>query len=73
VVELNGYTHGFEDQFDYDRRRQAWLESQGYRVLTFSADKPEDDYLDGVWDTIQLALEETPGTPPPALRATSPV
>jgi len=73
VVELNGYTHGFEDQFEHDQRRRSWLESHGYRVLTFSADKPGDDYLDGVWDTIQLALEETPRVPPPALRATSPL
>jgi very-short-patch-repair endonuclease len=72
VVELNGYTHGFEDQFERDRRRRSWLESHGYKVLTFSADQPGDDYLDGVWDAIQLALEATPGVPPPALRATSP-
>ena len=72
VVELDGASHDFEDQADDDDRRQAWLESKGYRVLRFSAYYPEDDYLDGVWDTIQLALEQTASSPPPALRATSP-
>ena len=79
VVELDGYSHGFDDQADRDERRQRWLESKGFRVLRFSAAYPEDDYLDGVWETIQLALEQTPGSslgsscPPPALRATSPL
>ena len=73
VVELDGASHDFEDQADDDDRRQAWLESKGYRVLRFSAYYPEDDYLDGVWDTIQLALEQTASSPPPALRATSPL
>jgi very-short-patch-repair endonuclease len=73
VIELNGSTHWFEDQFDRDQRRKRWLQSQGYRVLTFAAESPEQDYLDGVWDTIQLALERVPVAPPPALRATSPL
>jgi hypothetical protein len=33
-----------------------------------SAYYPEDDYLDGVWDTIQLALEQVPN-PHPSHRA----
>src|SRR6266850_61571 len=41
VVELNGDSHNNEAQFDRDNRRQAWLESQGYRVLRFSALYPE--------------------------------
>jgi very-short-patch-repair endonuclease len=70
VIELNGSPHQFEEQFDYDQRRKRWLESQGYEVLTFSAYYPELDYLEGVWDAIELALS-TRGSPP-ALRATSP-
>ncbi len=42
----------------------ARLKSKGYRVLRLSADYPEDDYLDGVWETIPLALEQTPGVSP---------
>ena len=73
IVELDGSTHDFEDKLEDDRRRQAWLESKGYRVLRFSAENPADDYLDGVWDSIQLALDQVPSSPPPALRATSPL
>jgi very-short-patch-repair endonuclease len=72
VVELDGASHGFEDQYEYDLRRQSWLESHGYTVLRFSAENPEGDYLEGVWETIQLALEQAASMPPPALRATSP-
>jgi very-short-patch-repair endonuclease len=31
VIELDGSTHD-EKKFDYDQRRQAWLESEGYKV-----------------------------------------
>jgi len=31
VVELDGMSH--EDKFEYDRRRQEWLEQEGYRVI----------------------------------------
>ncbi len=73
VIELNGSTHQFEEQFDYDQRRKRWLESQGYTVLTFAAYYPEQDYLEGVWDAIEYELSNVPipGSPP-ALRATSP-
>ena len=68
VVELNGASHQTEEQFDHDERRRRWLESRGFKVLTFSAYYPADDYLDGVWDTIQLALEQVPN-PRPSHRA----
>jgi very-short-patch-repair endonuclease len=67
-VELDGASHNSEDQDAEDEWRQAWLESQGYRVLRFSGDYP--DHLEGVWDTIRVALEEV--RPSVALRATSP-
>jgi very-short-patch-repair endonuclease len=70
VVELDGSSHGLDGRFEEDQRRQAWFESHGYRVLRFSADYPEQDYLEGVWATIQLALDEVPAHI--ALRATSP-
>jgi hypothetical protein len=42
-------------------------------VLTFAAEYPEQDYLDGVWDTIDRELSNMPTQgAPPALRATSP-
>jgi very-short-patch-repair endonuclease len=65
VIELDGSSHD-EVRFEYDRRRTAWLESQGYKVLTFSADYPDQDLLDGVVETIWLELEHiTHGGPLP--------
>jgi very-short-patch-repair endonuclease len=64
VIELNGESHGHEVQFDYDQRRKAWLESRRYKVLTFSALYPEMDYLEGVWDTIDLELSRIPTRAP---------
>jgi adenine-specific DNA-methyltransferase len=66
VIELNGSSHIHERQSEYDEQRRRWLESRGYRVLTYSADSPEQDYLEGVWDAIQLAPAQVPGPPPPA-------
>ena len=72
VVELDGSSHD-DVKFDYDERRQAWLESQGFRVLRLSADNPQIDPIEGAWDAIQFALDQIPvTTSPPALRATSP-
>jgi very-short-patch-repair endonuclease len=69
VVELDGRSHD-DVKFDYDERRQAWLESQGFRVLRLSSDNPERDPIEGVWEAIDLALEETPNRAAhPALRA----
>jgi very-short-patch-repair endonuclease len=55
VVELDGSSHD-ETRFEYDQRRQEWLESQGYKVLRFSSDYPEDDPNDGVVEAIYLEL-----------------
>ncbi|TMC68365.1 MAG: DUF559 domain-containing protein [Chloroflexi bacterium] len=72
VIELDGSSHD-EYQFEYDNRRQAWLESKGYRVLRLSGDYPYKDPIEGAWEAIELALEEIQTqTSPPALRATSP-
>jgi very-short-patch-repair endonuclease len=74
VVELDGNSHD-EAQFDYDERRQTWLESQGFTVLRLSADDPEIDPLQGAWEAIDLALTEISNKPrplPPAAPGTSP-
>ena len=65
IVEMNGASHVNEPQWEYDEQRRKWLESRGYKVLTFVGN-PELDYLDGVWDTIdqELARHANPRTPP---------
>lgn len=35
VVELDGATHDHESTAEYDRERQAYLESIGFRVIRF--------------------------------------
>ena len=69
VVELDGYSHGFESQVNYDESRQRWLESQGYKVLRFSGDYLEQHFLESVVETIYQELASMPTTgPPPARR-----
>jgi very-short-patch-repair endonuclease len=57
VVELDGASHD-DVKADYDERRQAWLESQGFKVLRLSADYPEMDPIEGAWDAIDFALSQ---------------
>jgi very-short-patch-repair endonuclease len=65
VIELDGSTHD-EHKFDYDEHRQAWLESQGYKVMRFSADYPDQDPIEGVVETIYLELNERAGSSAPS-------
>jgi hypothetical protein len=56
IVEADGEQHGFPDQQRHDVARDAWLATQGYRVLRFS----NGDILrerEGVSLTIEAALE----------------
>jgi very-short-patch-repair endonuclease len=63
IVELDGYSH--DTRVEHDRRRDAFIKAEGYRVLRFSNDDVMRN-LDGVAQTIALALDETgpPPTPP---------
>ncbi len=67
VVELDGNSHD-DVVADHDERRQAWLESQGFKVLRLSADYPEMDPIEGVWEAIDLALSEVPAPLAPSTR-----
>jgi very-short-patch-repair endonuclease len=67
VVELDGNSHD-DVVFDHDERRQAWLESQGFKVLRLSTDYPEIDPIQGVWEAIDLALSEVPSVVAPSAR-----
>ena len=56
VVELDGSSHGFDQQQQYDEARQRWLEFQGYKVLRFSADYHEPQFMAGVVERIYQEL-----------------
>ena len=64
VVELNGYSHGFEEQVAYDENRQRYLEAQGYKVLTFSGSPQEPVFMESVVETIYQALTHMPTSGP---------
>jgi len=57
IVEIDGPAHGFDEQWAYDVRRQAWLETEQYRVLRV----PVEDIsrsLDDALATIYFVLLE---------------
>ena len=55
IVELDGGQHGDKA----DRRRQAWLEAQGYRVLRFWNNEVLGNW-EGVLEVVLSALMEAP-------------
>jgi very-short-patch-repair endonuclease len=57
AIELDGETHYVGEAQNQDRKRQAFLESFGIRVLRFlNSDVYEN--LDGVWDAIAKVVRE---------------
>jgi very-short-patch-repair endonuclease len=61
VVELDGYSHDMNQE--YDQRRDAFMVEQGFTVRRF-ANADVMNNLDGVVRTVALALAEI--VPPPA-------
>ena len=56
IVEVDGATHSEDREIAYDRRRDAYLEAEGYRIIRVLNDdvykRPTD-----VLDTVLIALE----------------
>src|SRR5689334_19644888 len=77
IVEIDGPAHGFDEQWAYDVRRQAWLESEQYQVLRVTVENISRS-LDDVLATIYYALLERENAGclrrphPPASPGTSP-
>jgi very-short-patch-repair endonuclease len=55
IVEIDGPAHGFGEQWEYDVRRQAWLESERYQVLRVTVEDIGRS-LDDALATICFAL-----------------
>jgi len=55
IVELDGASHDID--YMRDRRRDAWLGSQGYRVIRFSNDDLRSSF-EGVVEAIRQALAQ---------------
>ncbi|MGV9010632.1 endonuclease domain-containing protein [Brevundimonas sp.] len=74
AVEVDGQSHDHPDRIAHDRRRTAWLATQGIRVIRLAAEDVRVN-LDGVLEFIaRTALERcgerrrsytTSSTPPP--------
>jgi very-short-patch-repair endonuclease len=70
IVELDGETHGTEEEIAHDRRRDAYLESKGWRVLRIPNIAIYED-IDHALDVILLHLPLPPrsrkarSAPPP--------
>ena len=56
VIEFNGLSHDGDRRGASDRRRQAWLEGQGYRVLNLNFET-EQIQVDDLLATIYANLE----------------
>jgi len=55
ILEVDGEHHAFKAGADYDRRRDAYLQNEGFRVLRFSNRMVQRE-IDVVLDTIHAAL-----------------
>jgi very-short-patch-repair endonuclease len=56
VIEFDGLSHDDDRQWVYDKRRKAWLEAQGYRVLNLTFET-EQEQLDDLIQVIYGHLE----------------
>ncbi len=61
VVEIDGGQHALQQ--DYDRRRTAWLEAQGYRVIRLWSNEALSN-TEGVVEAIATALAKRPSPRP---------
>ncbi|MCW0199961.1 endonuclease domain-containing protein [Sphingopyxis sp.] len=57
VVEIDGDTHGFQE--DYDRTRTAFFEKQGYRVIRFTNSDVMTN-MEGVLTQLALFINHPP-------------
>jgi very-short-patch-repair endonuclease len=55
IIEVDGATHGTDQEIARDAARSAALAAQGYDVLRFTNDEVFHN-LDGVLETIQMRL-----------------
>lgn len=71
AVEVGGSVHDDPKQLDHDRRRSAWLSSQGIRVIRVAALDALRE-LDGILEFVAMtARERLPSASPPPSRRTS--
>lgn len=68
VVEVDGDTHGTEEEVAHDRRRDAYIRARGWRVFrvtNLDVYKNLDVVLEGIWRALALAPSGSLCSPPP--------
>lgn len=63
IIEVDGYTHEWADQWELDKKRQRKLEEVGFSVLRFTDDEVLND-IRNVQRVIELWIEDHPPVPP---------
>lgn len=63
IIEVDGYSHHFEEQWEKDMKRQKELEDFGFTVLRFSDDEIMED-IENVERTLVGWIEGHPPAPP---------
>ena len=58
IVEVDGETHGTEEEIAHDARRDAYLQSKGWRVLRV----PNIAVYENLHHVIEVILSQTPPT-----------
>ena len=66
VIELDGESHDFDDRQLADQRRDAFLASEGFRVLRFTNEQVMSN-LEGVVEAIREATSAGASGSPPSL------
>ena len=66
VVEIDGESHDFESRQTRDQRRDAWFESQGYRVLRYTNDDVWTNLAGVVENIREIASARLAATPLPS-------
>jgi len=62
IVELDGGQHAARESKEYDRKRDAWLEKEGYTVLRFW----DNEFLLKTREVLEVIREHCLRHPPPA-------
>lgn len=62
IIEIDGYTHEWEEQWVLDQRRQKKLEELGFTVLRFKDEEVLDD-IRNVERVIESWIEDHPPSP----------
>lgn len=57
IIEIDGYSHHFEEVFDKDVKRQKELEELGFTVLRFPDEEVINDF-NNVFRTLEIWLTE---------------